>query len=208
MHAIAACQPAQCRVFAGKRHQRHLDNTGPGQCVHRQAHAVHRDRAMQHRGLCDVTRHANIDQQRVVRCCNPLDRTDAIHMSLDEVPAQPIAGAHRAFQIDRPAFAPLPNQRTTERRGDGMNGEPALYDSLDRQASTVDGDALALLDATIPRLYPQFRASALALAESFRRIKKLDDPRGTLALSRRRFFASAMAVSTTRRVRCRRATGR
>src|SRR6266576_2875146 len=113
---------------------------------------------MQIRGLCDFTRHANIDQQRVVRRCNPLDRTDAVHMSLDEVPAQPIAGAHRAFQIDRPAFAPLPNQRTTERRGDGMNGEPALYDSLDRQASTVDGDALALLDATIPRLYPQFRA--------------------------------------------------
>src|SRR6266576_2433057 len=113
---------------------------------------------MQIRGLCDFTRHANIDQQRVVRRCNPLDRTDAVHMSLDEVPAQPIAGAQRAFQIDRPAFAPLPNQRTTERRGDGMNGEPALYDSLDRQASTVDGDALALLDATIPRLYPQFRA--------------------------------------------------
>src|SRR2546425_3314314 len=79
-------------------------------------------------------------------------------MPLHEMTAQPVAGAHCAFQIDSPAFSPLTNQSTSQRRGNRMDGKATLHHALYGETGAVHRDTLALLHAFVRRLYTQLHA--------------------------------------------------
>src|SRR5256712_4904319 len=79
-------------------------------------------------------------------------------MPLHEMTAQPVAGAHCAFQIDNAAFSPLTNQSTSQRRGNRMDGKATLHHALYGETGAVHRDTLALLHAFVRRLYTQLHA--------------------------------------------------
>src|SRR5437867_9580660 len=143
-------------MLARKRDQRHLHNASAGQRVHRQTHAVDRDGAVEHRCFLHFTRHANVDQQRIVGLCHVRYRSHAIHVPLNEVATPSIAHLQRTFQIDRVTFAPFTDQRTSQRRLHRVHGKRTLRHLLDSQARAADRDTLALFQTAVGRPDPQY----------------------------------------------------
>src|SRR5882762_8225029 len=158
MHPITAAELSQRRMLACERHERHLHNPGSRNRIHGQTHAVDRDRAVQHRRFHDIARHAHVNQQRVAARGDLVHGSNAVNMALDEMPAQPVACAQGAFQVDASTLFPFADQRPAQRRLDGVHRKGAFENFLDGQAGTVDGNTLTLLHAFVRRLYTQFHA--------------------------------------------------
>src|SRR2546422_7999 len=143
-------------MLACERHVRHLHDGGPRNGVHRQTDAIDCDGAVRARHGGNIRRHCEIDQSCVPCIHHPRDGGHAVHMTLDDMTAHQVGGAHCAFQIDAAALLPLPDQGAPERCLHRVNGKPAFPNPLDGQTGAVDRDALALLHAFVRRLYAQF----------------------------------------------------
>jgi hypothetical protein len=65
------------------------------------------------------------------------------------MPPKGVAKTQGAFEIDRPARAPISHGGSTDCRAHGGGGEPASAALADSQTDAVDGDALALLQVVV-----------------------------------------------------------
>src|SRR6266550_6912778 len=89
--------------------------------------------------LRDVEREAGAVALRLERA-NP---ADAVHVALDVVAAERLAGPERGLEVDLGAFGELAEGRAREGLGDGVEGELAFVGRDGGQAASRDGDRVA-----------------------------------------------------------------
>src|ERR1043166_4006910 len=146
IHPVAGPERAERGVRQGERHQRYLNDTIPRTPVHREAHAVHRDRPEGNRRPAHLVRDPDVHQVLIGAGPDPLDLAHAVDMPLGEESAGPVAGAERALEID-PIAGPEPAQAgPLERGGYGVHAEPPPALRRHREAGTAHRDAFAQRD--------------------------------------------------------------
>src|SRR5260370_571141 len=128
-----------------ERNERHLHQRPCRQGVHRQADAVHGDRAVRDRYVPHLARHPHVVQPRVAVLLHPLHHRAAVHVSLHQMAAEAIRRSHRALEVHRAARRVFAEQRAIPRRVDHVHRERAFRDALDGETGPVHGDALATL---------------------------------------------------------------
>jgi hypothetical protein len=80
---------------------------------------------------------------------NVFYRRDTVDVALHEVPAEPVAKAHRALEVDSPTHTPVADRRTLERRRDGGDSEPVRPELANRQTSAIHRNAFPFDDVRV-----------------------------------------------------------
>src|SRR5262249_36501711 len=107
-----------------------------------QTNAVHRDRTLRHHLSRQFARTMEPDRFPLAFRDAPIDLAHAIDMALNDVSAEPVAGAHRAFEIHTVARPQNAEVRLVQGLGTDLEAA-GLCVALDhRETTTVNGDAL------------------------------------------------------------------
>src|SRR6267142_5112548 len=105
-----------------------------------QADAIHGDRTFLH----DITRAGlrifHFEFPGVALAVELADVTDAVHVALHDVSAEPRIAPHRAFEIHDGAFAKISEARSIERFARHVGGEGRSITGPRRQANAVHGN--------------------------------------------------------------------
>src|SRR5262249_58050866 len=93
-----------------------------------------------------------VEETRVARRSDRLDRGNPVHMALDEMSAQSITYAERTLEVHTGAGVPSADRRAVERRGHRGYGKPLRTVLANRETGAVHGDALAGRHVAVPAL--------------------------------------------------------
>src|SRR5688500_2413478 len=130
-------------------HDRELDPL-PRDPEHRQADAVHRDRAARRRELAAARQsHGNVPVFPL--SFHRLHGSHAVHVALQEVASEPVSYDQRALEVDAPPRSPGADRGVGHRLPHGLHRERLRTRLDDRQADTVDRDRLPDCERSRPR---------------------------------------------------------
>src|SRR5690606_8225347 len=108
-----------------------------------QADSVHRDGPLLHHPPRQPLGHADPKQDGIFMGDARLDDAGSIHVPLDKVAAEPIAGSQGPFQIDRGSDSQFPQIGPAHRLRHHVGGKGFAAETGHREAHPVDGDAVA-----------------------------------------------------------------
>src|SRR5690349_16873546 len=111
-----------------------------------QRYAVERDRAFLGDHRAERARNAEADLERVALGASADDRGDRIDVAGDDMPAELIAQAQRAFEVELRALLPVAARRFGNGFARHIDREPVVALVNDGQADARTGDGSAEID--------------------------------------------------------------
>ncbi len=140
---VARLEPRQVGPLPGVGDEGYLHHVSVREGVHREAHPVERDGAVEHGAPGDVGGNPHV-QQVVLACLrHPHDLPHAVDVPLHQVAAQAVAQAERPLQVHRATLPVAPGHRALQRGADDVEREAALRQRHHREARPVDRHGVA-----------------------------------------------------------------
>ena len=163
VHRITRRECAQRGVAQRVLNHRELHHPFLRNRIHGETHAVHGDGAVRHGQRHQFCRHFNINQRGVAALRHSANGRHAIHMSLHEMSAEPIADGERAFEIHTLPLGPRRDRGAVERGDHRRDRKPPRPALAHREARPIHGNRLTvayrLVRALNAELPPRIRGA-------------------------------------------------